>query len=129
MAELEKRYHALHHGLHDAYGVSVGETKGAMYGTVLINPIEFEDLPDSNSFAIALQREENVLVFPGDLFKGQNFVRLVICCEIELIEEFCVRMKRFTLRHKKHLAIWLLLVLIKMEWKILFINNHNKIIE
>lgn len=54
MDDLEKRYKALHHGLHDAYGVSVGETKGAMYATVLINPEEFEDIGNSKEFAIKL---------------------------------------------------------------------------
>lgn len=41
MEELHNRYKALHHGLNDAYGISVGETKGAMYSTLIINTEEF----------------------------------------------------------------------------------------
>ncbi|CAK65893.1 unnamed protein product (macronuclear) [Paramecium tetraurelia] len=87
MEELHSRYKALHHGLHDAFGISVGETKGAMYSTLIINAEEFSDIDTSIDFAKKLQQEQNVLVFPGELFYGEKFVRLVICCDLEIIEE------------------------------------------
>lgn len=40
-------------------------------------------------------------MFPGELFYGSNFVRMVICGDLEQFEEACLRIKRFTLRHKK----------------------------
>ncbi|CAD8150954.1 unnamed protein product [Paramecium octaurelia] len=101
MEELHARYKALHHGLHDAYGISVGETKGAMYSTLIINTEEFSDINSSIDFARKLQQEQNVLVFPGELFYGEKFVRLVICCDLEIIEEACLRIKQFCLDHKK----------------------------
>ncbi|CAD8142622.1 unnamed protein product [Paramecium pentaurelia] len=101
MDELHARYKALHHGLHDAYGISVGETKGAMYSTLIINIEEFSDIKSSIDFAKKLQQEQNVLVFPGELFYGEKFVRLVICCDLEIIEEACQRIKKFCLDHKK----------------------------
>lgn len=41
MEELHARYNALHHGLFDAYGITVGESKGAMYSALIINTEEF----------------------------------------------------------------------------------------
>lgn len=101
MVELQNRYKAFRHGLNDAYGISVGTTSGAMYATFIVNTHEFADIADSQEFARKLQLEENVLVFPGELFYGNNFVRFVICVDIPVIEEACTRIKRFTLRHKK----------------------------
>ena len=69
----------------DAYGLTVGETNGALYATVIIDPSKFEDLPSSEEFAKKIQKEENFLVFPGELFYGTNFIRLVICQDVENI--------------------------------------------
>lgn len=38
---------------------------------------------------------QNVLVFPGEFFFSRDFIRLVMCCDFEVIVEFVVRFKRF----------------------------------
>jgi tyrosine aminotransferase len=82
-------------------GVEVGETSGAMYSTIVVHPDKFKDMKDTIDFSKRLQVEENVFVFPGELFGKANFVRLVICACPAIIEEACVRIRRFCERHKK----------------------------
>lgn len=80
-----------------------------MYSTLIIDPKKFKDIESSIAFAKLIQMEENVLVFPGEvdfriliskkLFNHENFVRLVMCVDIDQIEEACVRIRRFCLNH------------------------------
>lgn len=70
------------------------------YITVLIN-LENLNFRDSMEFAIELIRQKNVKVIPGELFYGKGFIRLVSCCDEEVIKELGKRILEFCNINKK----------------------------
>jgi len=75
--------------------------QGAMYGMVGINMASFDPkkIPDDAVFAQLLLQEENLFVLPGKCFGVDNFVRLVLCCTAEMLQDACERLKSFCARH------------------------------
>jgi len=80
-------------------GISLYNTKGALYMALFIDFKQFKNIDTSQTFALKLLEEENINVLPGSLFYNDNMVRLVIMCPDEDIEEFTERFKGFYSRH------------------------------
>jgi tyrosine aminotransferase len=74
---------------------------GAMYAMIGINMECFDpaDISDDATFASKLLQEENLFLLPGKCFSSDNYVRLVMCCPSEMIEDACGRIKAFCGRH------------------------------
>lgn len=79
------------------------EPQGAMYAMVGINMDYFDpaDISDDAIFASKLLQEENLFVLPGKCFSSDNYVRLVMCCPREMIQDACDRLKAFCTRHAR----------------------------
>mmetsp|Transcript_87972 Transcript_87972/g.172084 ORF Transcript_87972/g.172084 Transcript_87972/m.172084 type:complete len:412 (-) Transcript_87972:164-1399(-) len=79
------------------------EPQGAMYAMVGINMDHFDpvDISDDAIFASKLLQEENLFVLPGKCFNSDNYVRLVMCCPREMIQDACDRLKAFCSRHSR----------------------------
>ena len=75
--------------------------QGAMYAMVGINMALFDPkvISDDAVFAQLLLQEENLFVLPGKCFNIDNFVRLVMCCPAEMLQDACDRLKAFCARH------------------------------
>lgn len=52
MGLLKQRYELLCSLMENVRGLKVGESKGAMYGTIVIDLNEFEDFKDDQSFVL-----------------------------------------------------------------------------
>jgi tyrosine aminotransferase len=74
---------------------------GAMYAMIGINMEHFDaaDISDDAVFASKLLQEENLFLLPGKCFNSDNYVRLVMCCPSEMIQDACERIKAFCGRH------------------------------
>ena len=48
-----------------------------------------------------LLEEESVSVLPGEVFGAENFVRLVTCASVEVLQEAIERIERFCKAHYK----------------------------
>ena len=73
--------------------------QGAMYVMVKINVESFDDIKNDVDFTNLLLKEENVLVLPGEVFGAPNYVRIVFCAPIEVLNQCCDRIQMFCLRH------------------------------
>lgn len=101
MEKIQNRMETLKENLKDADCYEVLQAQGAMYAVVLVDVSKFNDIKDTIEFCGKLYKSHNVLCFPGELFGGQNFVRVVTCSDVEVIKELCRRMKDFYLKNKK----------------------------
>jgi aspartate/methionine/tyrosine aminotransferase len=90
-------------GLENEPYCTFGHSSGALYSTIIIHLSKFgAEMTDMIEFAKFFFAEENVMIFPGTFFAGEvDFIRLVISCDIKIIEEFLVRFKRFCHKHLK----------------------------
>ncbi|EAR94442.1 tyrosine/nicotianamine aminotransferase (macronuclear) [Tetrahymena thermophila SB210] len=95
-----ERFKLLKELVHDVKGIKLKEAKAAFYAAVGID-YECIDITSSQEFATKLLQEENVSVFPGELFFGKNFFRIIMCADEPVIREFSVRIRRFCERHQK----------------------------
>jgi tyrosine aminotransferase len=77
--------------------------QGAMYAMIGINMECFnpDDIADDAVFASKLLQEENLFVLPGKCFNSDNYVRLVMCCPAEMLQDACDRIKAFCTRHSR----------------------------
>lgn len=77
--------------------------QGAMYAMIGINMACFnaDDVSDDATFAAKLLQEENLFVLPGKCFSSDDYVRLVMCCPPEMIQDACDRVKSFCARHAR----------------------------
>jgi len=87
--------------LQNVPGLKIIRPEGAMYMMVGIEVDQFKDIPNDVIFAQKLLEEELVLVLPGKIFKCDNFVRLVICPPVEILEDASLRIINFCKKHQK----------------------------
>ena len=99
MDMVEKKAQLINKRLNKISGISLYNTKGALYLSIFLDFKKFRDIDNSQTFALKLLEEENVNVLPGSLFYKDNMIRLVILCSDEDIEEFTQRFKEFCARY------------------------------
>jgi tyrosine aminotransferase len=92
IVELERNVEYLISRLRKIPGVHVVQPHGAMYVMVGIR----DPLPlDDSEFSKRLLEEELVFVLPGTAFGMKNFVRLVTCAPLAVLEDACNRIEFF----------------------------------
>jgi len=99
MALVEKKANLIKEKLAGVKGISLYNTKGALYLSMFLDYSKFKGISTSQEFALKLLEEENINVLPGSLFYNDNMIRLVILCSDEDIDEFTTRFKEFCGRH------------------------------
>jgi len=99
MLLVEKKAKLIKEKLRGVQGISLYNTKGALYLSIFLDFAKFQNIENSQQFALTLLEEENINVLPGSLFYKDNMIRLVILCSDEDIDDFACRFKEFCERH------------------------------
>lgn len=97
--EAEKRAKVFEEALEGCPGISVFKPSGTMFAIIRIRYDEFVDIKSSRDFAIKLLEEENINILPGHLFGDDDFIRVVILDDEEVLREFGTRTREFVMRH------------------------------
>lgn len=78
------------------------QAKAALYAIILVDVSKFKDINDTEELCLKLYKSHNVKCFPGECFGGKNFIRIVLCADIEAIKELCKRLIEFYYMNKKN---------------------------
>ncbi|EGR28936.1 tyrosine aminotransferase, putative [Ichthyophthirius multifiliis] len=100
MKKCQERFILLKELTKNTVGIKLKESKGAFYSVIAIdcNILKFEN---SQEFASKFLQEQNVAVFPGELFFGKNFFRIVLCSDLDVIKELAIRLNKFCLKYQR----------------------------
>lgn len=101
MLLVEKKAKLIREKLRGVKGISLYNTKGALYLSIFLDFAKFQNIENSQEFSLKLLEEENINVLPGSLFYKDNMIRLVILCSDEDIDDFTCRFREFCERHFK----------------------------
>jgi len=82
--------------------LTISKSTGAMYTMIGLNIEMFDDsVNDDADFARRILIEENLSLLPGQAFTMKDYVRLVISCPPNVVEEVFNRIQSFCLAHIK----------------------------
>lgn len=101
MDKMRGRMEVLENGLQNCEAYRVLRAQGAMYGVILVKVELFEGINNTLDFCRKIFRDLNVVCFPGELFDGENFVRVVSCSDEKRMEEMSRRLLQFYEENKK----------------------------
>mmetsp|Transcript_21780 Transcript_21780/g.29972 ORF Transcript_21780/g.29972 Transcript_21780/m.29972 type:complete len:411 (-) Transcript_21780:29-1261(-) len=101
MEKLRTHAQFLEKGLNDVPGLKCIQPKGAMYMMVQVDVDRFKDIDNDIDFFSLLLEEESVSVLPGEVFGAPNFVRLVTCPSVDVLQVAVERIGEFCARHSK----------------------------
>jgi len=95
MLLVERKAKLIKEKLRGVQGITLYNTKGALYLSIFLDFSKFKNIENSQQFALKLFEEENINVLPGSLFYKDNMIRLVILCSDDDIDDFATRFKEF----------------------------------
>ncbi|EFJ04153.1 hypothetical protein SELMODRAFT_139117, partial [Selaginella moellendorffii] len=75
--------------------------RGSMYIMIRIDSDKFKDLRDDKEFAVALAKEEALMVLPGSAFGFPGWIRLLFAAPETILDESWDRLEAFCTRHTK----------------------------
>ena len=100
MAMLREHGTLLYNRLSEIRGLKPVRAQGTMYIMIGLELSFFkEEIRDDIQFAKLLYAEQNVCVLPGRVFGAPNFVRLVTCPSVDILEDACDRFQEFCEAH------------------------------
>lgn len=76
-------------------GLTPIRPQGAMYVMIRVDASKFKGVKDGTDWANKLLNDEYVFCLPGSCFGADDFVRIVFCAPMPLLEEACDRMEAF----------------------------------
>eukprot|EP01012_Entosiphon_sulcatum_P027473 TRINITY_DN3311_c0_g1_i1.p1 TRINITY_DN3311_c0_g1~~TRINITY_DN3311_c0_g1_i1.p1 ORF type:complete len:448 (-),score=92.61 TRINITY_DN3311_c0_g1_i1:15-1358(-) len=96
---IERNTTLVYDALSHVPGLVPCRAQGAMYQMVEIAVDQFPGFESDRDFSIALLREEQVMVLPGQCFGVVNFFRVVTSLPSDYLAQACQRIEHFCRRH------------------------------